>query len=753
MLSKFAAKLKELNAKHIFIIVLIFLLGFAVRAHLMKYDLIFAFDSYFHTRMVAFIIQHGFIPARDMMAYYQLGGATLGYTSFFFWFFNAAIYKIFTLGAAYNKELWIQFVKFLPAIYGALTAVAMYFFIKPIYGRKAAYMAAFMAALVPSFVYRTMSGFFEEDCLGFLWMVIGLAFFSASVKNLKFTNRAIGYAIASAVFFILMAVTWEMFLLVPLVLVSTLLFAAPMIYFNTDREKYRNFIKLYVINFAIFAIASTLYYPKWLKRTYDYVFGSLPGLIQPLVLIAALGFVAFIVYLFFSKKELSVGQKKTARILFIGMLFLILLGFLSMTILVDDLRKGGLIEMTVGEESPGKYAFGHKYNLLIAVPILALIFIPIRMFKAKDAQLHAMIFFWNLITLFMAWYKLKFTYTFGLPIAAASGFLVYEAFQLYKSNSKVDKWLLSFLTAAFAFLIMLSTGLAFAIVLAIVVAIITYVAQLEGKENLALKYAPAVIAAIILFGGVAAASIFVQNHVPSIERSFPNYKAATNWIKENTPKDAKLFNWWSYGHWLSFLGERKVLTDNRNLDGRANSDVARFYITQDLNEALAIMRRYKPDYIVLDSEGFGGMISMGVYAYNTLNTNDPRIRKYAGNRLPNGGAAFVCSLKNNYYECYAGGASLRIGKANFENLPTEWQDKPNDITLDPKMPLWLYREKDNRMLAIVNKEVNKTIFVRLWFNESNAAKYFKEVYYKDGVKIFKVLDTVYRGNRAKDFNA
>ena len=114
------------NRKMVLVILLIFLLAFTVRGYNLKYDLFFGFDSYYHARMTSYILEDGFLPDKDPMAYYQIGYSSIPPIGAFFWYFSAAIYKIFTLGAPYDKGLWIEFVKILPALYGALTSVAMY---------------------------------------------------------------------------------------------------------------------------------------------------------------------------------------------------------------------------------------------------------------------------------------------------------------------------------------------------------------------------------------------------------------------------------------------------------------------------------------------------------------------------------------------------------------------------------------------------------------------------------------------------
>jgi len=40
---------------------------------------------------------------------------------------------------------------------------------------------------------------------------------------------------------------------------------------------------------------------------------------------------------------------------------------------------------------------------------------------------------------------------------------------------------------------------------------------------------------------------------------------ATNWLKENTPKDSIIASWWDYGYWITTLGDRTTLVDNSTL--------------------------------------------------------------------------------------------------------------------------------------------------------------------------------------------
>src|SRR3989344_896510 len=160
-------RIKNVNKLQLLIIFGIFILAFATRAHLMKYELFFEFDSYFHARIISYVIEDFVIPFNDPLRFAPTESFVPISSSLFFWYLSAVIYKVFTLGAPYNKDLWILFVKILPALYGALISVAMFFLGKEAYSKKAGIAMGVFSAIVPAFVYRTMAGFLEDDSLGF----------------------------------------------------------------------------------------------------------------------------------------------------------------------------------------------------------------------------------------------------------------------------------------------------------------------------------------------------------------------------------------------------------------------------------------------------------------------------------------------------------------------------------------------------------------------------------------------------------
>lgn len=700
---KLFEKIRNVDRKQLFLLFLIFALAFGIRAHLFKYDLLFGFDSYYHARMVGTLIENGALPQVDKLSYYfmESGGGSLPQNTFF-WYFTAAIYKIATLGGGYDKALWIQFVKGLPALFGALTCVAMFFLGKELYDRKVGYVMAFMAAVVPSFVYRTLAGFFEEDSLGFLWLVIGMVFFTRAVKDPVFNRKGISNAVLAGIFFGVMAVTWDMFLLIPLVIGLYSLFAATKIYFEQGLKKLLDFVKLFLITGAIFGAAATMNYGLgWVFRALGYATESVSksatslGLPQGagLTLLVA-GFAlmaAFVIYVGYSNRS---GEKRKSGAKTVSIITAILLYFAVIAIAITFLtipalfQETSVLGQTVGEENTGKQFFGIKYNALIVFPVLALLVIPIRMLREKKDHLSAMVFFWILITYFMAWYKLKFTYTFGLPIAAAAGVIAAELFYYSKERANLER----------------------------------------GVVAVALGF--------MLLVGVASASIFVPDKIPNIEQPYPDWKDALLWMSnaDNVPVDAKMFNWWDEGHWISFVGERAVSADNRNASWESNMDFGLFIVSSGLDDSLEIARKYDFDYLVLSSDMFAKIGSLANYAYDTTNSSDQRILPF----LIAPHSAIPCSLSGGNYVC----GPNTIPVSQLETIPSAWTETSNQIyTADNgvTIPLYIYKAEDNSEIYITNPAVNGSVFARLWFHEAEAMQHFEEVYSHGGIKIFKAL--------------
>jgi asparagine N-glycosylation enzyme membrane subunit Stt3 len=627
---KFFAKYKI-----IILIVLIFIMAFAIRGHLLKYDYMFEFDTYWHLRMTGYTLQ-GDLPENDPLGFYAQGGSNLEKRPPLVWYLTSFIYIIFTLGAPFKKELLMQFARVLPAIFGALISIAMYFLGKEIYNRKAGIIMAVVAATIPAFVYRTMAGFYEEDSLGFLWLIIGFIFLVKAIKNIDSTKHYIKYAAISGLFFGIMAFTWDMFLLIPLILVS--FFVCNLIYMaykNTSNKQMASFFKIFVISFVIFIALASIAQPIWLKRTSDFVVNYIP----------------------ITKDNIDRIHNR-------------------------NVPETNVLTVSVGEENVGKKFFLYKYSFLIWIPFLAIVLMPLYLIFSKRKDYFTLIlFFWIIITLLMAWSKLKFTFALGLPTAAGAGFLFYI----------FDEWI--------------------------------------KNKSINYKRFFALFIGLVLLTSIAAGTHEVYTKVPHIVEK-TDWRESIFWISENSVENEKIFNWWDYGHWLAYFTERKVSSDNTNSYMEANSDFGLFILSEDFNFTKEVMIKYDSDYFIADNTYFNRYTSFGSYGYLTTNYQDPRISRYI---------SFIIDCQKGLLEnnsvAYKCGENI-FSEEDINMVPTEWTDKPLDVING--IPFYIYRLEDNSKMIFLNKAANNSTFAKIWLNEENHSLLFSTVYENGDVRIYKI---------------
>ena len=710
----FASILRE-RKREIVIIIAIFLLAFGIRAYMMRYELFFEFDSYFHARVAGYFADSLTIPQNDPLAYTTAADSLTNLharTANFFWLMTGGLYKLLTFWMPFDKNLWIGFVKVYPALFGALIAAAMYFLGKELYDRRAGIAFGFFAAIAPSFVYRTMAGFFEEDSLGFLWMVIGFVFFVRAVKQdsffvqksqsgIRLDWKAAVNPVLAGLFYGMMSWTWEMFLLIPIIMAGYIVFAIPLSISKTGGYKSAlNITGNFVIAMGIFTFFTVFISRiEWITRIIGQVTVVIPPNIVPVVGLAALGalgIAAFSIYYATRKIKLDEETGKTIRS---GVMLAMyaLIGVMLITVFINQsLRDQNVLGLTVGEENTGIQFFGEKFNALIILPALALLIIPFRIMRKPDDTASQLVFIWILVTLFMAWYKLKFTYAFGLPIAAAAGVVFIEV--------------LDFLS----------------------------------KRNLFEKKLVGLSLAFIVLIGVGAASIFITTKAPNIETT-PGWKETLYWLKDNTPEDAQMFNWWDEGHWISFIGERKVITDNRNLDGQANAAYARFALSTSEDEALTLVTDpakvvqtdrtdfgpYNADYVIISRDLISKTGSLNFYAYNTTDPNDPRFQGYFGVALDCSPLNSLSQEKN--YNCNGN----MLTSQQLQGIPTTWIPVENQLIAE-NTPGFVYRDSDNSKIYIMNRKTNNTMIARLWLADPSIT-HFDEVFSKGDVKVLKVV--------------
>ncbi len=233
---------------------------------------------------------------------------------------------------------------------------------------------------------------------------------------------------------------------------------------------------------------------------------------------------------------------------------------------------------------------------------------------------------------------------------------------------------------------------------------------------------------LLITGGVASSIVFAENTSVDISNS---WKDTLTWLRFNTPENAKVFNWWNYGHWISFISHKSVSTDNGNNDVQANTDYAAFIIDENITRALGIIKAYNPDYVVIPSDDFVNQSYFASITYNT-NMQDYRVQEKLGFGLDCQKSVNQVSGSSEY-NCRGN----KISASQMDSYQTTWTDKPTDL-YQSRVPLYYYTNKQKNMLWALGMSVNNSMGAKLWFNSKDVSPYFDLVYDNGDIKVWKV---------------
>lgn len=89
---------------------------------------------------------------------------------------------------------------------------------------------------------------------------------------------------------------------------------------------------------------------------------------------------------------------------------------------------------------------------------------------------------------------------------------------------------------------------------------------------------------------------------------FDDFREAYNWLKINTPPDARVMSWWDYGYQITAMANRTILVDNNTWNNTHISRVGQAMASTE-DKAYEIMRELDVDYVLVIFGGLTGYSS------------------------------------------------------------------------------------------------------------------------------------------------
>ena len=528
------------------------------------------FDPYYQYRLTKQMVENGlfsWLNWQDTMSWYPYG-RDVAQTSFPGLALTAAVSYI--VAKAWGLPLTLyEFCVLFPAIMGTLTCLVVYFLGKDVGGKELGLFSAFFLALNASYIGRTSLGFFDDETVGILGILLFAFFFLRSVEIERPLKTSLIYAVAAGLSLGYILGSWGasrypvglavlfVFVLLLLRRYSSRLLSSYSITFgialfiavNVPYVGFRFLVESSILPvFGIFLLLCACEVTRFIK-----------GFKMKIVFVSIL--LALCAVLFFMLSWYG----------FMGALptkFQIVLNPFER--LLYPLAE------SVQEHRPAAWG-SFYYELGIGA-----FFIPVGLFFALQNPTNRNIFLsiFGLTSIYFASSMVRLTLlmapAFSLLWALALTRVLRPFITILREAPVIPRRKMRFEAYvgkefSGAFLIMMFLLLTFTFVL-------------PNPRVFDHAYSPTTI---------ASASVPIKPDQP-----VNDWMEALNWMKENLPQNAVVASWWDYGYWITTVANKTTLADNATLNSTQIKRIALMFMSNE-TQAIKVLQEYNATHVVI----------------------------------------------------------------------------------------------------------------------------------------------------------
>lgn len=564
------------------IVSLILLLAFVLRILPMRWGMYLSeFDPYFQYRFTEYLTKTGiqtwfdasnpssWLNWRDMYRWYPLGANVPGLAYPGLPMTASFLYQIVhLLGVNITlKDFCILF----PAFFGTLACLVIYFLGKDVGGKTVGIFSMLFLALNPSFISRVSLGFFDDESIGIVAILLFALFFLRSLDKERPTKFAVGYMVAAGLTLGYIAAGWGASLY-PIAMTTLFVFVLIL-----TRRYSNRLLFSYSITFGL-GLFIAMHVPK-LSPAFLFSSAILPVLGVFMLLILS--------------EILRTVQTTRWKITYTALFFAALIGAVAL------LSQVGLISSPVGKFISVLNPFER-----LGVPLI------------ESVQEHRI----------TAWGTIYYDYGVGIiffliglafaiwNFTERNLFItIYGLTGLYFASSMVRLTVL----LAPVFCILWAYGL-----VSIVKPFLTLVRETPkisigkkiGVERVGKEFSGIMV--LLMFFLVvwtvalpfprvfshAYSPVTIASDSIGVRATFPltEWLDALAWMRTATPPDATICSWWDYGYWITVEGNRTSLADNATFNTTQISLIGAVYMSNE-TQAIKILKEQlgRPDYILI----------------------------------------------------------------------------------------------------------------------------------------------------------
>lgn len=549
---------------------MIILLGLALRLYAWGNTfqggsvLFMGYDDYYHMRRIIYTAAH--FPATlwfDSYLNYP-NGMSLTWPPLFDELIAGA-----SLALGQHSRAGIEMVAAtVPIILGSATVLVVYYMIKELFGRNIALMSAFMTAIAPYYLQKSMLGGTDHHSLEVLLLISAITFL---VLALSKKERRHLFAIAAGFSMAGLAYTWlgsgAYFVIVPIYA-----FVQMTLDLKNGVSSKETTTTLMIALGVTLALALPFWNTPWLFPSF----------------FAIVATVTAMVVLFVSSKLIADGRAPwivfpIAIVVLAGVFIMIsqLLGSFWIFSKVNELIVTGgdylLSGEMIGKISEAEPLFARPgiffsnflfsnlgWNLLFSVFGLAVLIGSVKHCKQNSEKKEARLFFlvFAVFTLILTIGQIRFLYVSSITIGLLISVLFFEAVESIEKN-------------------------------------------IQGRDRKSKILILVLFLVLVLPTVKEAASI--SDSKPEIAGDWYD---ALNWLEMNsnntnyydnpdkTPEYGVL-SWWDYGNWILYQAKRPVVVSNFQVKA-AIEDATKFYLSEDEKTATEVLDKRGVKYIITD---------------------------------------------------------------------------------------------------------------------------------------------------------
>jgi len=554
-----------LTASSLFLILLV---AFSIRMLPMRWGLeLSEFDPYFQYRFTEYIVKNGFFSWtnwHDPQRWYPYGFDVpkaafpgLPLTA-------ATLYKIlYFLGVPITlKEFCVLF----PPFMGMLACLAIYFLGKDIGGKSVGLFAALFLALSGTYVTRTSVGFFDDETVGLLGIVIFMLFFLRSIERDRPLRSNMVNAVVAGLSLGYICAGWGASLY-PIAITALFVFVLILL-----RRYTRRLLVSYSVTFGLGLFIATNV-PKLSSRFLT------TWAVLPVFGVFALLCLCEVVRRVKSTKWKVVFTAAFFALIIGGILALYGLGYMGsiagkfVSVLNPFYRQEvPLIESVQEHRVTAWGSIYYEYGIGVLFLIVGLFF-AVR--NLTDRNVFLIIYGITSLYFASSMVRLLVISAPAVGILSALGIVgVSKPFvTLIKEKPRKSgrkKYFGGFVGKEFS-----------GIALILIFLLLTLSLAFPNPRAIYQAYSPVTI----LSGSMGIRA----------EERVTEWVDALGWMRENLPPDAVVFSWWDYGYWITVYGNKTSVADNATSNSTQIALIGRTFVSNE-TEAIKLLKSLSPEH-------------------------------------------------------------------------------------------------------------------------------------------------------------